>query len=67
MAEKEWFHITRWSKKDEQLRDVSGDCEVDLVFSDDDRFTVLDVVPTVNVHELEKDDSDDKDDVGVYP
>ena len=67
MAEKEWFHLTRWSKKDEQLRDVSGDREVDLVFSDDDRFTVLDVVPTVNVHELEKDDSDDKDDVGVYP
>ena len=47
MAEKEWFHITRWSKKDEQLRDVSGDCEVDLVFSDDDRFTVPDGVSIV--------------------
>ena len=63
---REYYYIQKW-KKDEQKRDVSGDREVDLVFSDDDRFTVLDVVPTVNVHELEKDDSDDKDDVGVYP
>ena len=66
MAEKEWFHITRWSKKDEQLRDVSGDCEVDLVFSDDDRFTVPDGVPIVSVND-EEDDFDDKDDVGVQP
>ena len=58
MAEKEWFHITRWSKKDEQLRDVSGDCEVDLVFSDDDRFTVPDGVPIVSVND-EEDDFDD--------
>lgn len=64
---REWYYISSAGKKDEQKRDVSGDREVDLVFSDDDRFTVLDVVPTVNVHELEKDDSDDKDDVGVYP
>tara|TARA_R100000234_G_scaffold118970_1_gene100661 strand:- start:553 stop:753 length:201 start_codon:yes stop_codon:yes gene_type:complete len=64
---KEWYYISSTGQKDEQKRDVSGDREVDLVFSDDDRFTVLDVVPTVNVHELEKDDSDDKDDVGVYP
>ena len=58
MAEKEWFHITRWSKKDEQKRDVSGDCEVDLVFSDDDRFTLLDGVPIVPVND-EEDDFDD--------
>ena len=64
---KEWYYISSTGQKDEQKRDVSGDREVDLVFSDDDRFTVLDVVPTVNVHDLEKDDSDDKDDVGVYP
>ena len=64
---KEWYYISSTGQKVEQKRDVSGDREVDLVFSDDDRFTVLDVVPTVNVHELEKDDSDDKDDVGVYP
>ena len=55
MAEKEWFHITRWSKEDEQLRDVSGDCEVDLVFSDDDRFTVPDGVPIVSVNDEEDD------------
>ena len=61
----EWYYISRASKKDEQKRDVSGDREVDLVFSDDDRFTVFDVVPTVNVHELEEDDFDDENDVGV--
>ena len=58
MAEKEWFHITRWSKKDEQKRDVSGDREVDLVFSDDDRFTLSDGVPIVSVND-EEDDFDD--------
>ena len=61
----EWYYISRASKKDEQKRDVSGDREVDLVFSDDDGFTVFDVVPTVNVHELEEDDFDDENDVGV--
>ena len=61
----EWYYICRASKKDEQKRDVSGNREVDLVFSDDDGFTVLDVVPTVNVHELEEDDFDDENDVGV--
>ena len=47
MTEIEWFHLTRWSKKVEQKRDVSGDCEESLVFSDDDRFTVPDGVPIV--------------------
>ena len=63
----EWFYISNSRKKDEQKRDVNRDRKVDLVFSNDDRFTVFDVVPTVSVHELEKDDSDDKDDVHVYP
>ena len=63
----EWFYISNSRKKDEQKRDVNRDRKVDLVFSNDDRFTVFDVVPTVSVHELEKDDSDDKDDVDVYP
>ena len=54
MAEKEWFHITRWSKKDEQKRDVSGDCEESLVFSDDDRFTVPDGVPIVTADKEKK-------------
>ena len=58
MAEKEWFHLTRWSKKDEQLRDVSGDCEVDMVFSDDVRFTVPDGVPIVSVNDEEEEDDD---------
>ena len=63
----EWYYISRASKKDEQKRDVSGNREVDLVFSDDDGFTIFDVVPTVDAHELEEDDSDDKDDVGAHP
>ena len=58
MAEKEWVHLTRWSKKVKQKRDVSGDREVDLVFSDDDRFTVPDGVPIVSVND-EEDDFDD--------
>ena len=59
MVEREWFHITRWSKKGEQKRDVNGDREVDLVFSDDDRFTVPDGVPIVSVND-EEDDFDDE-------
>ena len=59
MAENEWFHIARWKKKDEQLRDVSGSSEDDLVFSDDDRFTVPDGVPIVSVND-EEDDFDDE-------
>ena len=66
MAEKEWFHLTRWSKKDEQERDVNGGREVDLVFSDDDRFTLHDVVPIVSEND-EEDDSDDKDGACVHP
>ena len=58
MTEIEWFHLTRWSKKVEQKRDVSGDCEESLVFSDDDRFTVPDGVPIVSVND-EEDDFDD--------
>ena len=58
----EWFYIESAIKKDEQIRDLRRD----LVFPDDDGFTILDVVPTVNVCELEEDD-DDENDVGVYP
>ena len=59
MAEKEWFHLTRWKKKDEQLRDASRSSEDDLVFSDDDRFTLSDGVPIVSVND-EEDDLDDE-------
>ena len=58
----EWFYIESTIKKDEQIRDLRRD----LVFSDDDGFTVPDDVPIVNVCELEEDD-DDENDVGVYP
>ena len=54
----EWFYISSARKKDEQKRDVSGDREVDLVFFDDDRFTLLDGVPIVPVND-EEDDLDD--------
>ena len=57
MGENEWFHIARW-KKDEQLRDVNRSSEDDLVFSDDDRFTVPDGVPIISVND-EEDDFDD--------
>mgnify|MGYP003627805995 CR=1 FL=1 len=60
MAENEWFHIARWKKKDEQLRDVSGSSEDDLVFSDDDRFTLSDDVPIVSVND-EEDDFDEEE------
>ena len=62
----EWWYIFSAKEKDEQKRDVSRDREVDLVFSDDDRFTVSDGVPIVSVND-EEDDFDDKDDVGVQP
>ena len=55
---REWYYISSAGKKDEQKRDVSGDREVDLVFSDDDRFTVPDGVPIVSVND-EEDDFDD--------
>lgn len=54
----EWFYISSARKKDEQKRDVSGDREVDLVFFDDDRFTLPHDVPIVSVND-EKDDIDD--------
>ena len=62
----EWWYIFSPRKKDEQKRDVSGDREVDLVFSDDDRFTLHDVVPIVSEND-EEDDSDDKDGACVHP
>ena len=62
----EWFYITTAREKDEKKRDVSGNRQESLVFFNDDRFTIFDVVPTVDVHELEE-DNDDKNDVGVYP
>ena len=61
----EWWYISSTEEKDEQKRDVSGDREVDLVFCNDDGFTISDVVPIVSVNHKE-DDSDDKDDVGVH-
>ena len=54
----EWWYISSTEEKDEQKRDVSGDREVDLVFSDDDRFTLHDVVPIVSLND-EEDDLDD--------
>ena len=62
----EWWYISSTEEKDEQKRDVSGDREVDLVFCNDDGFTISDVVPIVLGNHKE-DDSDDKDDVGVHP
>ena len=49
---REYYHIQKW-KKDEQKRYVSRGREDDLVFSDDDEFTIHDGVPTVDVYELE--------------
>ena len=49
---REYYYIQKW-KKDEQKRDVNRGDEDDLVFSDDDGFTIRDGVPTVNVYELE--------------
>ena len=59
-----YFYIQQW-KKDEQERDVTRDCEDDMVFSDEGGFTLHDWVPTVNVYELEEDDFNDENDVGV--
>ncbi len=50
----EWFYITNGNKKDEQMRHLRRD----LVFPDDDSFTIPDVVPIV----LENDEEDDFDD-----
>jgi hypothetical protein len=56
----EWFYIDNALKKDEQIRDLRRD----LVFSDDDRFTVSDDVPIVLVND-EQDDFDGEDDDGL--
>ena len=56
----EWFYIDSALKKDEQIRDLRRD----LVFPDDDRFTVPDDVPIVLVND-EQDDFDDEDDDGL--
>ena len=56
----EWFYIESTIKKDEQIRDLRRD----LVFSDDDRFTVPDDVPIVLVND-EQDDFDGEDDDGL--
>ena len=61
----EWWYISSTEEKNEQKRDVSRDREVDLVFCNDGGFTLPDGVPIVSVNHKE-DDSDDKDDVGVY-
>lgn len=47
-----YFYIQQW-KNNEQERDVTRDCEDDMVFSDDGGFTLHNGVPTVNVYELE--------------
>ena len=60
----EWFYITNGNKKDEQKRDVDRGSEEPVVFYDDDRFTLHDVVPIV-LENHEEDDFDDKNDVGV--
>ena len=50
---REYFYIQKW-KKDEQKRDVNRSDEDDLVFSDDDGFTLHDDVPIV----ITEDDND---------
>ena len=52
----EWFYITVAKEKDEKEQDVSRNHQKPLVFFNDDGFTILDVVPTVDVHELEEAD-----------
>ena len=49
----EWWYIFSAREKDEQKRDVSRDREVDLVFSNDDRFTLPHDVPIVSVNDEE--------------
>ena len=56
----EWFYINSALKKDEQKRDLRRD----LVFSDDDGFTVSYDVPIVLVND-EQDNFDDEDDDGL--
>jgi hypothetical protein len=53
----EWFYITNGNKKDEQIRTIRRD----LVFPDDDRFTILDDVPIVSVNDEEEDLNDENE------
>jgi hypothetical protein len=55
---KEWFYITALREEDEQKRDVSGDREVRVVFSNDDRFTLPHDVPIVSENDEEDDFND---------
>ena len=51
----EWYYITTKNKKDEQIRSLRRD----LVFPDDDRFTISDGVPIISVNEIfQRQDSD---------
>ena len=52
----EWFYIDSALKKDEQIRDLRRD----LVFSDDDGFTVPDDVPIVLEYDEEGGTSEEK-------
>ena len=49
----EWYYIITGNKKDEQIRSLRRD----LVFPDDDRFTILNDVPII----LENDEEEDLD------
>ena len=60
----EWYYISRAKKKNEQKRDVTRDRQIDMVFLDDDRFTISDGVPIVSEYH-EEGDFDDENDVGV--
>tara|TARA_R110002074_G_scaffold1587_2_gene9449 strand:- start:669 stop:851 length:183 start_codon:yes stop_codon:yes gene_type:complete len=51
----EWFYIESGNKKDEQIRTIRRD----LVFPNDDRFTILDDVPIVSVNDEEEDLDDE--------
>lgn len=51
----EWYYIENALKKDKQIRSVRRD----LVFPDDDRFTILDDVPIVSVNDEEEDLDDE--------
>jgi len=56
----EWYYIDSALKKDEQIRDLRRD----LVFPDDDGFTLSDDVPIVLVND-EQDNFDGEDDDGL--
>ena len=52
----EWFYIENAIKKDEQIRNLRRD----LVFSDDDGFTLPDDVPIVLEYDEEDSTSEEK-------